>query len=105
HTNRRTDEYGGTFANRMRFIVETIERVWEKVGEDFTVGIRMSADEKTMDGTTIKDAVQIVEYLAEHVRLDFINVTAGDSSTFAGSTHIVPPSPMKHAYVAPDAFK
>lgn len=104
HTNRRTDEYGGSFENRMRFIVETIERVWEKVGEDFTVGIRMSSDEKTMDGTTIKDAVEIVEYLADHVRLDFINVTAGDSSTFSGSTHIVPPSPMKHAYVAADAF-
>lgn len=104
HTNLRTDEYGGSFENRMRFVVEIIERIWERVGEDFTVGIRMSSDEKTMDGTTIKDAVQIVEYLAEKVRLDFINVTAGDSSTFAGSTHIAPPSPMKHAYLTADAF-
>lgn len=105
HTNLRTDEYGGTFENRMRFIVEVIDRVWEKVGEDFTVGIRISSDEMTMDGTKIKDAVQIVEYLVNQVRLDFINVTAGDSSTFAGSTHIVPPSPVKQAYLSADSFK
>jgi len=105
HTNHRTDQYGGTFENRMRFIVEILERVWEKVGNDFTVGIRMSSDELTMDGTTMKDAVQIVEYLVDKVRIDFINVTAGDSSTFEGSTHIVPPSPVKHAYLSPHGFK
>lgn len=105
HTNRRTDEYGGTFENRMRFIVEVIQRIWETVGDDFTVGIRMSADEKTMDGLTVKDALDIVEYLVEKVRIDFINVTSGDSSTYAGSTHIVPPSPVEHGYNAPAAFK
>lgn len=105
HTNHRTDEYGGSFQNRMRFIVELMERVWQEIGEDFTVGIRMSADEMTMDGTDVKDAVKIVEYLVDQVRVDFVNVTAGDSSTYAGSTHIVPPSPMKHAYVSPQAFK
>ncbi|MEC1520557.1 FAD-dependent oxidoreductase [Neobacillus niacini] len=104
-TNLRTDEYGGSFENRMRFIVEVMERVWQEVGEDFTVGLRMSADEMTMDGTTVKDAVQIVEYLVERVRVDFIDVTSGDSSTFAGSTHIVPPSPMKHGYNTPYSFK
>ncbi|PEJ49367.1 hypothetical protein CN692_23260 [Bacillus sp. AFS002410] len=105
HTNYRTDEYGGTFENRMRFIVEIVQSIWEKVGEDFTVGIRMSADEMTMDGTNITDAVKIVEHLVENVRVDFINVTSGDSSTYAGSTHIVPPSPIKHAYNSAHSFK
>lgn len=105
HTNYRTDHYGGLFENRMRFIVEVMERIWQEVGEDYTVGIRMSSDEMTMDGTTLVDAIQIVEYLVEQVRVDFINVTAGNSSTFAGSTHIVPPSPMKHAYLSTHGFK
>ncbi len=105
HVNQRTDQYGGSFENRMRFIVEVCQAVWASVGEDFTVGIRMSADEKTMDGTTVADAVKIVEYLVEQVHLDFINVTAGDSSTYSGSTHIVPPSPIEHAYVASDGFR
>ncbi|OIK15432.1 hypothetical protein BIV60_09780 [Bacillus sp. MUM 116] len=105
HTNHRIDEYGGAFENRMRFIVEVMKRVWLEVGEDFTVGIRMSADEMTMDGLDIKDSVKIVEYLVEQVRVDFINVTAGDSSTYAGSTHIVPPSPINHGYNSSQAFK
>ncbi|MDQ7864901.1 hypothetical protein RCO48_38685 [Peribacillus frigoritolerans] len=71
HTNKRTDIYGGLFENRMRFIVEILEKVWERVGEDFTVGIRMSSDELTMDGTTMKDSVQIVEYLAEKSPIGF----------------------------------
>lgn len=104
-TNLRTDEYGGSFKNRMRFIVEIMESIWAEVGEDFTVGIRMSADEMTMDGTTVKDAVKIAEYISGKVRVDFIDVTAGDSSTYAGSTHIVPPSPMKQAYLSPQSFK
>lgn len=105
HTNYRVDHYGGPFENRMRFIVEVLERIWDKVGDDFTVGIRISADEMTMDGLKIKDTVQIVEYLVDKVRVDFIDVTSGDSSTYAGSTHIAPGSPMKHAYNASRAFE
>ncbi|MEH7255385.1 FAD-dependent oxidoreductase [Neobacillus niacini] len=105
HTNHRDDQYGGSFENRMRFTLEILERIWKYVGEDFTVGIRISAEEMTMDGTKIADAIKIVEYLTEKVRIDFIDVTSGDSSAYAGSTHIAPPSPMKHAYNAPHAFK
>ena len=94
HTNHRDDRFGGSFENRMRFTVEMLECIWKEVGSDFTVGIRISAEEMTMDGTTIIDAVEITEYLVEKVRLDFINVTSGDSSTYSGSTHIAPPSPM-----------
>lgn len=103
-TNHRTDKYGGSFENRMRFIVEVLKRIWDKAGDDFTVGIRMSADEMTMDGLKIKDSVKIVEYLVDKVRVDFIDVTSGDSSTYAGSTHIAPASPMKHGYNAGKAF-
>jgi 2,4-dienoyl-CoA reductase-like NADH-dependent reductase (Old Yellow Enzyme family) len=105
HTNHRTDHYGGSFENRMRFTLELLERIWREVGEDFTVGIRLSADEMTMDGTNIADAIKIAEYLVERVRVDFIDVTSGDSSTYSGSTHIAPGAPMKHAYNAPHAFK
>ncbi|MEH7130861.1 FAD-dependent oxidoreductase [Neobacillus drentensis] len=105
NTNHRKDHYGGTFENRMRFILEILQRIWKTVGVEFTVGIRISADEMTMDGITVADAVKIVEYLVERVRVDFINVTSGDSSTYSGSTHIAPGSPMKHGYNALHAFK
>src|SRR5918995_7176427 len=44
-TNRRTDEYGGSLENRLRFTWRVIDAVREAVGEDFVVGIRMVADE------------------------------------------------------------
>lgn len=104
-TNKRTDKYGGSFENRMRFVIEIFERVWEEVGEDFTVGIRLSSDEMTMDGLKLVDAEKICEYIAEKVRLDYISVVAGSASTYNGSTHIVPPSPTKHAYLSNHAFQ
>ncbi|MER1987340.1 MAG: FAD-dependent oxidoreductase [Solibacillus sp.] len=104
-TNQRLDQYGGSFENRMRFIVEVIDAIWRAVGEDFTVGFRISADEMTMDGLTEKDAIKISEYISQQTRIDFINVTVGDSSTYAGSTHIVPPSPIKQGYNAARSFK
>lgn len=103
-TNKRTDKYGGSFENRMRFVVEIYKRIWEKVGKDFTVGIRLSSDEMTMDGLKMVDTIGICEYLSEQVRLDYISVVAGSASTYMGSTHIVPPSPEKHAYLAPQGF-
>ncbi|PEJ23497.1 NADH:flavin oxidoreductase [Peribacillus butanolivorans] len=42
HTNQRTDEYGGTTENRVRLLVEIIHEVRKSVGEDFTIGIRIS---------------------------------------------------------------
>ena len=44
-TNYRGDEYGGEFENRLRFALETIAAVREAVGADFTLGVRLCADE------------------------------------------------------------
>jgi 2,4-dienoyl-CoA reductase-like NADH-dependent reductase (Old Yellow Enzyme family) len=46
-TNVRTDEYGGSFENRMRFPLELIAAVRKAVGSDYTVGVRLCADELT----------------------------------------------------------
>lgn len=45
NTNRRTDEYGGSFDNRMRFISEIIRGIKESCGKDFPLIVRLSADE------------------------------------------------------------
>ncbi|MBW7453937.1 NADH:flavin oxidoreductase [Paenibacillus sepulcri] len=42
YTNQRTDEYGGSLENRLRFLIETIEAVKAATGEDFVVGVRIS---------------------------------------------------------------
>lgn len=45
NTNRRTDEYGGSFENRMRFIKEIIEGIREKCGPDYPIIVRLAVDE------------------------------------------------------------
>lgn len=45
NTNRRTDEYGGSFENRMRFVTEIIDGIRDRCGEDYPIMVRMTADE------------------------------------------------------------
>jgi 2,4-dienoyl-CoA reductase-like NADH-dependent reductase (Old Yellow Enzyme family) len=49
--NHRTDRYGGSFDNRLRFALEVFEEVRGAVGDDFIVGVRMSANERADGGS------------------------------------------------------
>ena len=62
-SNKRTDEYGGTLENRMRFALEVCRKVRESVGPDFPVTYRMSAVEGLPGGTTLEDSVALAKRL------------------------------------------
>ncbi|MFC1912984.1 FAD-dependent oxidoreductase [Chloroflexota bacterium] len=72
-SNRRTDEYGGSLENRLRFPLEIIDSVRENTGSDFIVGMRISGDELVEDGLTLEDMKEIAPMLAP--KLDYINVS------------------------------
>ncbi len=74
-TNFRSDEYGGDFENRMRFALETVAAVREAVGADFTVGVRLCADEMIPGGLTLEDAKQVAQRLQTTGHLDYVNLT------------------------------
>ncbi|MBN1472746.1 MAG: FAD-dependent oxidoreductase [Syntrophaceae bacterium] len=74
--NKRTDEYGGTLKNRMRFPLEIIKAVRDAVGPDYPIGFRISADEYVTGGVTIEESTVIVGML-EAAGVDYISVTAG----------------------------
>lgn len=82
YTNKRTDEYGGSFENRMRFITEIITGIHKTCGDDYPVTVRLSVDEfldktgVTEDYIHAKDGVQIAMYL-EKVGAAAINVSCG----------------------------
>lgn len=77
-TNFRADEYGGTFENRMRFVLEVIVAVRKTVGDDFTLGVRLNADEMhPMGGLTLEDAKRIAATLEATGELDFIDLSLG----------------------------
>lgn len=75
-TNVRTDEYGGSFTNRTRFISEVMNAIRDAVGSDFTVGIRFSADELVEGGVTLMDTRSYAWLLAE-LGFSYLSVSAG----------------------------
>ncbi|GIN55996.1 hypothetical protein J8TS2_03150 [Lederbergia ruris] len=78
YTNERTDEYGGSTENRVRLLVEVSKAVRKAVGQDFTVGIRISQgkinDNEHKWARKEKDAEIIFGQLGQ-AGLDFIHVT------------------------------
>jgi len=99
--NQRTDQYGGSPENRLRFVTELLDAVREGAGPDLIVGLRISGEEPDHAGLEQSEVLDIAPALALHGELDYMSVTAGTSSGLAGSTHIVPPMAYDPAYTAP----
>ena len=74
--NDRTDEYGGSLENRMRFPRQVIEAVRNAVGDNIAVLMRYSGSDLVQGSNTLKDKVEIAPYLVA-AGLDAINVTGG----------------------------
>ncbi len=81
--NDRTDEYGGSEENRIRFVLEAIKSIRQEVGDDFTFGIRITGDEFAPGGLTLADMKRITPKLAAAGNLDYINVSLGGPFTIA----------------------
>ncbi len=76
-SNHRQDEYGGDLIGRMRFPLMVIEKVKKAVCEDFTVGVRLSVDEKFWGGISIEDSCQVAKEFEKNHGIDFFNVCIG----------------------------
>ena len=74
-TNKRNDEYGGSFENRLRFGIEILRGIKSNV--KLPVIVRISGDEKFTGGLTIEDSIQIVKIL-ENENAEAIHVTSGN---------------------------
>jgi mycofactocin system FadH/OYE family oxidoreductase 2 len=74
--NKRDDEYGGSFENRLRFAREVIDAVRERTGSDWAVGVRITLSDFIPGGLTSGDAVRTVRELEDDGKVDYVNVTA-----------------------------
>src|SRR4029450_8116022 len=79
--NQRTDEYGGSLENRMRFGFEVLREIRRQVGRDFVVGARISGDEMTPGGLTAADMAEIARRLAASGLVDFLSIIGGGAHT------------------------
>jgi 2,4-dienoyl-CoA reductase-like NADH-dependent reductase (Old Yellow Enzyme family) len=80
-SNHRSDEYGGTLENRLRFLTEIIDRTKECVNSDFAILCRLSANEFVDGGLDAEEVVQIVKILEPH-RVDCFDLSAGVAPSF-----------------------
>lgn len=80
--NKRTDEYGGSLDNRLRFAREVIEKCKKRLGNDFPIMFRISTDEYIEGGRTIGETVEIAK------ELEKMGIAALDLSCCVPSTYI-----------------
>jgi 2,4-dienoyl-CoA reductase-like NADH-dependent reductase (Old Yellow Enzyme family)/thioredoxin reductase len=95
HANARTDSYGGSFTNRVRFLREVLAAMRAGIGPGGAVGCRLTDESGSFDGTDEADVIEAAGVVADEGLADYISVALGGSSTYRGSTWIVPPSPVR----------
>lgn len=94
--NKRTDEYGGSLENRLRFPREVIRRVRETVGPDYVVGVRMPLDEMVPGGLHIEEWVEVGRILAQDGLIDYVTVSAG---TYHVPQYMIPPADVDSGWL------
>jgi 2,4-dienoyl-CoA reductase-like NADH-dependent reductase (Old Yellow Enzyme family) len=72
--NQRTDDYGGSFGNRMRFLRESLQAAREAAGGGIAVGMRLNCDELLPGGYGTSDAREILSDVAGRGLIDFVDL-------------------------------
>ncbi len=97
-TNDLSGPYGAdTLENRMRFPLDVLGAIRKRVGEDFIIGFRFTADEVQKDGITPEEGLRISKILAEGGQLDFLNVIRGRIHTDPAMVDVIPVQGMSNA--------
>lgn len=105
-TNHRTDKWGGSFENRMRFPLLVVEKVRKAVGRSFPIDVRISGSERCPGGYGIETGIEIAKTLDGKV--DMLHVSAG-TQEYPYSAVLMHPGtfqkPMENAYLAAEIKK
>jgi hypothetical protein len=89
-TNELDGPYGGPIENRMRFCLDVFKAIRQRVGDDFILGVRYTADERLTGGTDKADGLEISKRLKESGLIDYLNVIRGHIDTDPGLTDVIP---------------
>src|SRR5439155_5373979 len=91
--NKRTDKYGGTVENRLRFLIEVLQKISDSIGDQLAVGVRLIGDEMLAGGLDNDAMGEIAKKLEATRLLNFIDVDIGNYHTW--------PLNIASMYVAP----
>lgn len=80
-SNIREDEYGGDLAGRTKFARDIVKEIKKRVGKDFPISFKISAQEFVPNGLTVEESIEILKKLVE-VGIDIVQVSAGNDATY-----------------------
>lgn len=98
--NLRTDDYGGSFENRLRFLREVVTAIRAATRPEFVVGLRICADEGHPQGLDLETSTQACTALDRDKQLDYFSVTYGTVSDHGGALGMIPPMGGDHPDIA-----
>ena len=81
--NRRSDEYGGSVENRLRFLRETVEEIRARCGQDWVVGIRLCLDEALPGGYGPDQGVEFAREIGRWGTVDYLSSDRGSTGSLA----------------------
>ena len=76
-TNHRTDAYGGSFDNRLRFVREVVEGIRARVGRPITVGLRLAMDQYMDGGYGLDECIRVMKAFEADGTVDYFNLDVG----------------------------
>ena len=89
--------YNGDLDARMKFSLDVLDAIRDRVGPDFIVGLRYTADDLAPDGITTEEGIEIGKRLRDSGQVDFLNVIRGRVETDADLTDVIPVQGMAYA--------
>ncbi|WP_064696823.1 NADH:flavin oxidoreductase [Rhizobium aegyptiacum] len=89
-TNELDGPYGGALENRMRFCFDVFRAIRARVGNEFILGVRYTADECLPGGNGQAEGIEISKRLRDSGLIDYLNVIRGHIDTDAGLTDVIP---------------
>ena len=92
--NKRTDEYGGSFENRIKFPMMIVERVRKAVGPNYPLDMRISLDEHLEGGTSTEEIIKFLQCIED--KIDMVHVSAGVERDLAAMSYMSAPAYFPH---------
>ncbi len=96
-TNALDAPYGGSLENRARFAMEVLTACRKRVGNEFLLGMRYTADEAHLGGITEEEGIEIARMFRDSNLVDFVNIIRGRIHTDPAMTDVIPIHGMKSA--------
>jgi hypothetical protein len=96
-TNTLPAPYGGSLENRARFAMEILAECRKRVGPDFLLGMRYTADEDDPGGITAEEGIAVGKAFRDSGLVDFLNIIRGRIHTDPAMTDVIPIQGMRSA--------